>query len=76
MSKLKQPKTKIKKLSSLLEGKKITELALIMEIPYTQLYQLNKEGANPSILSLDNLALGLSKLHNKKVKFSELFVEN
>lgn len=73
MPKLTVPKTKIKDISTLLDGRKITELAHIMEIPYTQLYQFNREGANPSVLSLDNLAEGLCRLHGRKISILDLF---
>lgn len=67
----KNPKTKLN-LSKLLKGHKKTELALLIGVPYTQLYKYLEDGANPTLLMLERLAEGLSKLRNEKITLNEL----
>ncbi len=65
------PSTKLK-LNKYLEGYKITELGNIMNIPYTQLYKYKSAGANPTLLMIERLAIGLSRLRGKKVTVYDL----
>lgn len=65
------PKTKLR-FDELLEGYSITQLAREMDVTYTQLYPYRKSGANPTLLALENLALGFSKIRGEKISVVDL----
>ena len=66
-----RPKTKLK-FKELLGEQSIVQLAKKMNITYTQLYPYKKHGANPTLLALEDLAEGLSKLLGKEIKIADL----
>jgi hypothetical protein len=61
-----KPKSKIL-LNELLEDYSVVDLAKVMNVVYTQLYPYKKPGANPTLLILEQLAEGLSRLHGKPI---------
>ncbi|WP_142699378.1 hypothetical protein [Bdellovibrio sp. ZAP7] len=65
------PKTKLQ-FSELLGDLPIGKLAQEIGVTYTQLYPYKKAGANPTLLVLEQLAEGLSKLRNEKVSVIDL----
>lgn len=65
-------RTKLK-LQEHLEGYKITELARHMDnMTYTQLYKYLSDNSNPTLLMLDRLARGLTKLKGEEVTIVDL----
>lgn len=69
--KQKSPKTRLR-FDELLEGHSIGSLAKEMNITYTQLYPYKRAGANPTLLALEKLADGLSKLKGKEISVYDL----
>lgn len=65
------PKTKLR-FSELLGDLSIGKLAKEIGVTYTQLYPYKKHGANPTLLVLEQLADGLSKLRNQDVTVIDL----
>lgn len=65
------PKTKLR-FSELLGDLSIGKLAKAIGVTYTQLYPYKKAGANPTLLVLEQLAEGLSKLKNEDVSVVDL----
>lgn len=65
------PKTKLR-FSELLGDLSIVKLAKEIGITYTQLYPYKKAGANPTLLVLEQIAEGLSKLKNEDVEVVDL----
>lgn len=65
------PKTKLR-FSELLGDLPIGKLAKEIGVTYTQLYPYKKAGANPTLLVLEQLAEGLSKLRNEDVTVTDL----
>lgn len=65
------PKTKLR-FSELLGDLPIGKLADEIGVTYTQLYPYKKAGANPTLLALEKLAEGLSKLKNEPVTIVDL----
>lgn len=65
------PKTKLR-FTELLGDLSISELAKEIGVTYTQLYPYKKKGANPTLLALEQLADGLSKLRNESVSVFDL----
>jgi predicted transcriptional regulator len=65
------PKTKLR-FSKLLGDLSIGKLAKEIGVTYTQLYPYKKAGANPTLLVLEQLADGLSKLKNKDISVTDL----
>jgi hypothetical protein len=70
-TKKKVPKTKLR-FSELLGDLPIGKLAEEIGVTYTQLYPYKRVGANPTLLVLEQLADGLSKLKNENVSVSDL----
>jgi len=70
-----KPKTKLK-FEELLGDRSIGKLAKVMGVTYTQLYPYKKKGANPTLLALEQLAKGLSKLRNENVSVLDLLDED
>lgn len=68
------PKTRLR-FDELLEGHSITALAREMNVSYTQLYPYKKSGANPTLLALENLAKGLSKIRGEYLTVTDLIEE-
>lgn len=64
-------KTKLR-LKEYLADHKITVLATHMDMTYTQLYKYFKDDANPTLLMLDRLADGLSKLRGEEIHLIDL----
>lgn len=67
----KKPKTKLL-FNELLGHHSILQLAKYMNVTYTKLYPYKKEGANPTLLGLEELAKGFSLLLGKEVRISDL----
>lgn len=65
------PKTKLR-FSELLGDLSIVQLADEIGVTYTQLYPYKKDGANPTLLALEQLAAGLSRLKNEHVTIVDL----
>lgn len=70
-SKASSPKTRLL-FDELLGNHSISSLAKEMNITYTQLYPYKKVGANPTLLALEKLADGLSKLKGETVSVHDL----
>ena len=70
----KKPKTQLR-FEELLGEHSIIDLANEIGVVYTQLYAYKKEGANPTLLVLEQIAKGLTKLKGKKVLIRDLIVE-
>jgi len=70
-SKKNAPKTKLR-FSELLGDLSIGRLAKEIGVTYTQLYPYKKDGANPTLFVLEQLAEGLSKLKNQDVSVIDL----
>jgi len=70
----KKPKTQLR-FQELLGDYSVIDLANAIGVVYTQLYAYKKEGANPTLLALEQIAEGLSKLHGKKIRISDLIAE-
>ena len=66
MANKKKPKSKIL-FDEHLGAETMLALAKKMGITYTQLYPYRKSGVNPTLLALEQLAEGLSKLHGKVI---------
>lgn len=67
----KKPKTKLR-FAEILGEHSIVQLAQKMNVTYTQLYPYKKDGANPTLLALEELAAGLSALLNKEITINDL----
>lgn len=67
----KKPKTKLR-FNELLGDHSIVQLAQKMNVTYTQLYPYKKIGANPTLLALEELAIGLSALLGRKILIEDL----
>lgn len=67
----KLPRTNLK-FKELLDGYSISELANYMGVTYTQLYPYKKRGANPTLLVLEQLAVGLSELRKEQITVADL----
>ena len=67
----KKPKTKIKIVEHLGEFK-LSDLARETGLLYPQLHRYNQTGANPTLLVLENIAEGLTKLCGKKFTVLDL----
>lgn len=65
------PKTKLR-FSDYLDGVSITKLADEMGLTYTQLYPYKKKGANPTLLTLEQLAEALSRIRREKITVIDL----
>lgn len=72
---LKKPRAQLK-LDELLGGYSLIDLANQIGVVYTQLYAYKKSGANPTLLVLEQITDGLSKLHGKKIRIRDLIVES
>lgn len=70
----KRPKTQLR-FEELLGDFSIIDLANQIGVVYTQLYAYKKSGANPTLLVLEQIAEGLSKLHGKKIRIRDLIDE-
>ncbi|MGE4131415.1 MAG: hypothetical protein AB7F86_07235 [Bdellovibrionales bacterium] len=66
-----KPRTKLL-FNELLGEQSIIQLANKMGVVYTSLYYYKEDGANPTLLGLEDLAKGLSKLTNKPVSILDL----
>ena len=66
-----KPKTKIL-VNELLGEFKLSDVSREAGILYPQLHRYTKDGANPTLLVLEQIADGLSKLHGKKISPSDL----
>ncbi len=62
-------------IEELLGEDSVTDLANQIGVVYTQLYAYKKSGANPTLLALEQIAEGLSKLHGKKIRIRDLISE-
>lgn len=71
LPKVTSPKTRLR-FDELLGNHSIGSLAKEMNITYTQLYPYKKAGANPTLLALEKLADGLSKLKGETVSVHDL----
>ena len=65
------PKTKLR-FKELLAKNSIGKLADAMNVTYTQLYPYKKDGANPTLLVLEQLAMGLSELRGENISVTDL----
>lgn len=70
----KKPKAQLR-LEELLGQYSVIDLANEIGVVYTQLYAYKKTGANPTLLALEQIAKGLSKLHGKKIRIRDLINE-
>ncbi len=70
----KKPKTHLR-FNELLGEHSIVTLAKHMDVTYTKLYPYKKEGANPTLKGLEDLADGFGKLLGRTVLISELIDE-
>ena len=71
---IKKPQTQLR-LNELLGDFSVIDLAKEIGVVYTQLYAYKKDGANPTLLALEQIAEGLSKLHGKKIRIRDLLIE-
>lgn len=71
----KKPRTQLR-FEELLGEHSIIDLANEIGVVYTQLYAYKKEGANPTLLVLEQIANGLTKLKGKKILIRDLIVES
>ncbi len=72
----KKPKSHLK-VRELLGERSVSDLADVMGLKfYTQIYPYTRKGANPTLLMLEQLASGLSKLLGRKIKVTEIISEN
>lgn len=67
----KKPKTNLR-FNELLGDHSIIALARHMGVTYTKLYPYKKDGANPTLLGLEELAKGFEKLLGRKITISDL----
>lgn len=67
------PKTKLR-FSELLGKLSIGKLADEIGVTYTQLYPYKKDGANPTLFVLEQLAEGLSKIKNQDITVIDLIM--
>ena len=71
IKKARKPKSKLR-FAELLGKHSIVQLAKHMGVTYTQLYSYKKAGANPTLLALEQIADGLSKVTGRKVSVLDL----
>ena len=74
MRKKEKPVTRLR-LDKLLGDHSVIELSKEMGVIYTQIYPYRRIGANPTLLILEKMAKGLSKLNGRKISISELIGE-
>lgn len=67
----KKPKTKLL-FNELLGKHSIIKLAKFMNVTYTKLYPYKKEGANPTLHGLEELAKGFTLLLGREVTIADL----
>ena len=69
-----QPRTRLR-LDEHLGGFSLVDLGREMGVVYTQLYPYRKPGANPTLLVLEKLVAGLSRLRGRKITVMDLLKE-
>jgi hypothetical protein len=71
----KKPRTKLR-VQELLGDRSAVDLADAMGLKfYTQVYKYTKDEANPTLLMMEQLADGFSKILRKRVKVGDLIKE-
>lgn len=69
-----KPRTRLR-FNELMAGYTMRELAVKVGMEYTRLYPYTREGANPTLLILERLAVGISELTGKKVTARDLIAK-